>query len=158
MAKLAHSTVIVMEGLGDSLALCLVLPHSSTYKVVDVVDCHHQLLTRQRVKVTFPSLAITSRLTLATHLMSLQLHRMFTQQAQFAPLSSQQGFRLKEIFHIATIHIQERPDTPPDKKTSGIGEVRSVILNRPFSFLVEQKPLNRTVMVGRFSQPVTGRN
>lgn len=150
-ARLAHSTVIVMEGLGEGVSLCLVLPHTSSH-TGDGVECHSPLLARTRLEVTLPSITVTSRLSLAAHLRALQVNRLLSQEAQFSVLSSQQGLRLGDLFHVASLHVQGE-DRGVREKTGDKHEGVSVTLDRPFTFLVEQKTSNRTILMGTFLRP-----
>lgn len=157
-ATLTDSTVIVMDGLGEGLVLCLLLPHTVTPTLSPdtSLQCQSSLLSRARLQVTLPSLVITSRLALASHLRTLALDRMFSQEAEFALVSSQQGLRLADIFHAASIRIQEASTVRSAKDKHGhLPQISSIVINRPFTFLVQHKTYNRTIMAGRFSQPET---
>jgi len=153
-AKLTHSTVIVMDNVEESLLLCLVLPHASSPMLGNGLECRSPLLSRKRLEVTVPSFTITSRLALAAHLRALKVDRIFSHEAEFGTISSQQGLTLTDIYQTASIQIQEDKLSKVQKQnTRDIHAATSIVLNRPFIFLVEQKTSNRTFMVGKFCEP-----
>jgi len=153
--SLADTTVIVMDGLGEALSLCLLFPHTVNVNMSPDASeqCQSSLLRRERLQVTVPSLEISSRLSLASHLKTLALERMFSEEAEFALVSPQKGLRLEDIFQVASIKMQNKVRNRQDKKQDHHPQINSIVINRPFTFLVQQKTSNRTVFAGRFSQP-----
>jgi len=155
--RLADNTVIVIDGLGEGLVLCLLFPHTVTVKMSSdaSLQCQSSLLRREKLQVTVPSLEISSRLSLASYLETLALDRMFSKEAEFTLVSSQKGLRLEDIFQVASIKIQNIVRSSQDKQHGHHPHISSIVINRPFTFLVQQKTYNRTVLAGRFSQPDT---
>ena len=144
VGKLGHRTVVVLEGLGEGLSLCLVQPPG------EGGECASSLLTRQRVVLTLPALSLTSRLPLAPVLATLGATSLLDSTAQLGPLSSQKSLRLGQLYLETSLSVRGRGGT---RKARSLQTPSEIAVEHLFSVLVEQRSYNRTILIGTFSAP-----
>ena len=139
-------TTVVEVGVGDGQSLCLILPHLPTSPPLHGGECSAPHLQRARVAVVLPQGSTSSHLSLSFPLTSMHLGEMFSEGADLSTLSTQQGLRVGEVLHAATLSIL--PATEQVVEGKEVAEVREVVVDRPFSFLVRQRSTNRTLLMG----------
>merc|ERR1712192_153676 len=145
----ADSTTIVMEGVGEGLDICLVLPNSPDFgnnHLPTTEHCSSSELRKSSLAIDLPRLAITSRVASKESLSKTNLKSGFSETAGLALLSKQQGLRLGELFQIVSFNFEApKEEQKEQKKKKAEGEL---IFNRPFTFLVRQRPSNSTIVIG----------
>ena len=142
--RLEHSSVTVLEGEGG-MSLCLVVPLTTGDELSGGEECWDTRVTSSQDSVTLPKLQLSSQLTLAPALLAMGL-RVVGEEAGLGPLSTQSGLRLGQLYQMAQFSIQ--PSDQEGKK--GLPEGENIVIDRPFTFLVGHKPLNRTIFIGTY--------
>merc|ERR1712192_75673 len=97
----ADSTTIVMEGVGEGLDICLVLPNSPDFgnnHLPTTEHCSSSELRKSSLAIDLPRLAITSRVASKESLSKTNLKSVFSEKADLSLISKQQGLRLGEMF------------------------------------------------------------
>ena len=141
---LEHSSVTVLEGEGG-MSLCLVVPLTTGDELSGGEECWDTRVTSSQDSVTLPKLQLSSQLTLAPALLAMGL-RVVGEEAELGPLSTQSGLKLGQLYQMAQFSIQ--PSDQEGKK--GLPEGENIVIDRPFTFLVGHKSLNRTIFIGTY--------
>ena len=142
----AESTTIVMEGVGEGLDLCLVLPNAPSLatQLPTTEHCSSPELKKSNLAIVLPRLAIKSRVALKESLSKSNLKSVFSETADLSLMSKQQGLRLGELLQVVSFNLEA--GTEIQKKEQK--EAEELIFNRPFTFLVRQTPSNSTIVIG----------
>lgn len=150
MLATTERTTIVMEEVGEGLDLCLVISNAPSVasQLPTIQHCSSKELKKSNLAIILPRLAITSRVALKESLSKSSLRSVFSETADLSLLSKQQGLRLGELFHVVSFNLKEGKTIKEGKK-----KVAEVIFNRPFSFLVRQRPSNSTLVIGHVKRP-----
>lgn len=139
-------TTVVEVDVGEGRTLCLILPHLPTSPPLHGGECAGAHLRRERVAVVLPQGSTSSHLPLSSPLTSMHLGGMFSEEADLSSLSTQQGLRVGEVLHAASLSIL--PATEQVVEGKEVAEMSEVVVDRPFSFLVRQRSTNRTLVMG----------
>ena len=141
----AESTTIVMEGVGEGLDLCLVLPNTPglATQLPTTEHCSSPELKKSNLAIILPRLAITSRVALKESLSKSNLKIVFGETADLSLMSKQHGLRLGELLQVISFNLEAVKGIQKEEKGA-----EELIFNRPFTFLVRRRPSNSTIVIG----------
>jgi len=145
----AESTTIVLKGVGDGLDLCLLLPNTPSLptQLPTTEHCSSPELKKSNIAIVLPLLAITSRVALKESLSKSNLKIVFSESADLSLMSKQQGLRIGELLQVVSFNLEaeKKIQKKEQKEQKGAEEL---IFNKPFTFLVRQKPSNSSIIIG----------
>jgi serpin B len=151
----------------DWVVMLLVLPDEDQFEAVErELDFGSVLeLTRSarsdEVALALPRFRVESSFALREPLMQIGIKGAFAPAADFTPVSDEPGFALGEVLHKAVVDVDEQ-GTEAAAATAvlmcgaSLGEPPPPIefrVDRPFLFLIEDKPTGTILFVGRVLDP-----
>jgi len=151
----------------DWIVMLLVLPDKGQFEAVerrlDVASVVELTRSARSVEValTLPRFRVESSFALREPLTRIGIQRAFAPGADFSRVSEEPGFALGDVLHKAVVEVDERGTeaaavTAALMVGSALGKPPKPIafhVDRPFLFLIEDKPTGTILFLGRVLDP-----
>jgi serpin B len=149
---------------GGDLAMLIVVPDAGDLAAFEAslnVATHVDALAATEVLLTVPRFEIGSSFSVGDTLRALGMELAFGNDADFSGMTTQEPLFISEVIHQANISVDEN-GTEAAAATAVIGEAGSaaptdepveLVIDRPFLFVVRDRPTGATLFVGRVANP-----
>lgn len=153
---------------GDDVVAWVVLPGAGKFTDVDAALSGRRLdslmtgAESQRVRVSIPKFEIRSKLDLSETLQAMGMQKAFSETADFSKMSRdpRQPLHVSALLHEGFIRVDEA-GTEAAAATAAVMRARglsqppktSFVANRPFIFLVVDKPTHEVLFIARVVNP-----
>jgi serpin B len=155
-----------LDYAGHELAMTVLVPDAGRYDdvvthltsaVLDTVNSAQPI----EVNLGLPKFDIQKALTLKKQLSELGMPTAFTERADFTAMTNQEKLELSDVVHQATVTVDEQ-GTVAAAATGAVAKatsapVRSVnlVVDRPFVFLLRDRPTGAILFAGQVTNPAT---
>jgi len=157
---------VELDYVGNKLAMTVLVPDAGRF---DEITSHLDatLLTAAtttspaEVDLTLPKFDIASRLSLKDQLSALGMHAAFEDgQADFTGMTTAEPIVIDDVLHEAKVTVDEKGTVAAAatavvfRTTSGvIGNNQQLVVDRPFLFLLRDKPTGTILFAGQVTNP-----
>lgn len=150
---------------GGELAMTFVVPDAGEFDRF-VSEFDHQMLEQvvatrpTQVRLRLPKFEIDRSVLLGQQLRTLGMHRAFNDEADFTGITAEEPLQIAEVAHQATITVDEKGTVAAAataaimRTTSGmVGEPKNLDIDRPFVFLLRDRPTGALLFAGQVTNP-----
>ena len=160
---------VELDYVGNKLAMTVLVPDAGRFdEITSRLDA--TLLTAAtttspaEVDLTLPKFDIASRLSLKDQLSALGMHAAFEDgQADFTGMTTSEPIVIDDVLHEAKVTVDEKGTVAAAatavifRATSGvIGNNHQLVVDRPFLFLLRDKPTGTILFAGQVTDPSPG--
>jgi serpin B len=155
-----------LDYAGQELAMTVLVPDPGRYDevvthlsstVLDAVNGAQPI----EVNLALPKFDIQKALTLKKQLSELGMPTAFTDQADFTAMTHQEQLDLSDVVHQATVTVDEQGTVAAAatgaimRNTSLTTRSVNLVVDRPFVFLLRDRPTGAVLFAGQVTNPAT---